>query len=155
MKIIRNTVYIGSYLIFCLSCTQSEKTNEITEEQNTEQTVDLEEIESFDQFLIEFGEDSIFQKSRIEFPLSYYTFDIEDNREEYTIPESDWLYEDFTMDKEASKRKVDAYKPVVESKNSKEATYLRKGIDNGIRIEYHFKFLEDKWMLNKVLDYSN
>jgi hypothetical protein len=110
--------------------------------------------EAFDTFFQQFSEDSIFQLSRIQFPISYYSVDIEDNKEEFVFSTDDFWYIDFTVDSEAATRSVDAYEPIIEREDSK-AVYVRKGIDNGIRIEYYFERNDEgKWHLTQIVDNS-
>lgn len=111
--------------------------------------------ETFAFFFQRFTSDSAFQHSRIQFPLSYYTFDIEDNKEEYVVAEGDWEFVHFSEDAEAAKRQIDAFAGIIKAINDSEVVYLRKGIDNGIRIEYHFFRENGIWHMTKILDYSN
>lgn len=111
--------------------------------------------EEFNTFFKRFSEDSVFQLSRVGFPLSYYSVDIEDNKEEYVYSKEEFWYTDFTEDGEAAMRNVDAYEPVVEKSDSK-TLYTRQGIDNGIWIEYHFETNDQgEWYLVKIVDNSN
>lgn len=110
--------------------------------------------EAFNTFFQHFSDDSVFQLSRIQFPISYYSMDIEDNKEEYVFNKNDFWYIDFTVDSEAAIRSVDPYEPIIEREDSK-AIYIRKGIDNGIRIEYYFERNDEgKWHLVRIIDNS-
>jgi hypothetical protein len=111
--------------------------------------------EEFDAFFNRFSEDSIFQLSRVNFPISYYSVDIENNKETYVYSKEEFWYTDFTKDREAVTLIEDAYETVIEEGISK-TLYIRKGIDNGIRIEYYFEMNEKgEWYLVKIIDYSN
>ena len=113
-------------------------------------------IEDFESFFKKFSKDSIFQFTRIDFPISYYTIDIEDNKEEYIYNRDEFWYTDFTKDAEAATQEIDPYEPIVRRKSDTEVTYIRMGIDNGIRIEYYF-ILDPtgKWRMTKIIDNSN
>lgn len=111
--------------------------------------------EEFDTFFKRFSEDSVFQLSRIDFPISYYSVDIEDNKEEFVYDKNDFWYIDFTEDRQAATRNTDAYEPVIE-KGDLKTRYIRKGIDNGIRIEYYFeRNATGEWYMVEIVDNSN
>lgn len=132
--------------------TKKEKASESIEKAPETKEITREE---FDTFFKRFSEDSVFQLSRVDFPISYYSVDIEDNKEEYVYSKDEFWYIDFTEDSEAATRSEDAYEPVIERGDSK-TLYIRKGIDNGIRIEYYFE-MNDKgeWYLVEIIDNSN
>jgi hypothetical protein len=138
--------------------TETKKEKAIESPKVTEKFSEVKEVtkEKFDTFFEKFGTDSVFQLSRISFPISYYTVDIEDNKEEYVYSKDDFWYIDFTEDSQAAERKVDAYEPVIKRDDDSKATYIRMGIDNGIRIEYYFE-MNDKgeWYLVEIVDNSN
>jgi hypothetical protein len=145
-------------LFFMISACDNNQEKKSTENiRNIEKADSKEEVssEKFEAFFDRFSKDSVFQISRVEFPISYYAVDIEDNKEEYVYNKAEFWYTDFTEDSEAITRDVDAYKPVLEKGESK-TLYTRKGIDNGIWIEYHFE-TNDKgeWYLVKIIDNSN
>tara|TARA_R110000868_G_scaffold257996_4_gene515252 strand:+ start:544 stop:1059 length:516 start_codon:yes stop_codon:yes gene_type:complete len=153
---------------FLLYCTPTEKnTDRIQKEQienkRNESSLDdkrpIEELSfkenSFEDFFKKFSGDSIFQKRRIRYPISCYTFDILDNREEYVISREDWVFENFMRDKEAPQFEYDAYESVVKKIDVGEVIYKRRGIDNGIMVEYYFFLRNEKWILEQIIDRSN
>lgn len=110
---------------------------------------------TFEIFFKEFSRDSVFQSSRIKFPLkhSYY----EDYGEALTdgeIKAEEWKHIDFRNDSLASTRKEDAYSIEI-IKNDLGVEYLRKGIDNGISMSFHFEKEGAQWFLIKIVDRSN
>ena len=79
-----------------------------------------------------------------------------DNKEEYVYGKGDFSYINFVNDNTANQRETDAYEALVETTSDTETTYIRSGIDNGIRIEYYFKMNENgEWFLEEVIDNSN
>lgn len=113
-----------------------------------------EDIENFNAFFDRFSKDSIFQKSRVRFPLPYKSVDIMDDAEEVSIKESEWSYIDFISDQNAHKRNTDAFTGTAEALDASNARYVRRGIDNGIFVEYLFK-RDTLWRLEQVIDKSN
>ncbi len=147
--------FAGVVIIIIMSGCAETKKEEASEA--SEKVPETKEIirEEFDTFFKRFSEDSVFQLSRIDFPISYYSVDIEDNKEEYVYNKNDFWYINFIEDSEAATRNADAYEPVIEKGDSK-TRYIRKGIDNGIRIEYYFE-MNDKgeWYMVEIVDNSN
>jgi hypothetical protein len=146
-----------SYLVFIafmlFSCrTETTKQNEI----NNQKISNVRDEEDFTLFLEKFGEDSVFQLSRISFPISYYKIDIEDNKEEFVYQKNDFWYIDFSKDISAANKQTDAFESLTKMDGDAKATYIRKGIDNGIRMEYYFERNEKgEWWMVKVVDNSN
>ena len=133
-------------IVFCFSkCSESKKTNKPSKV--TEKT--------FQMFFKKFSKDSVYQISNIKFPLPFSSFDIEENEEIILIKKLDWKFEDLFNDKEAYKRKNNAYKTKIEIIDSVRIKYIKSGIDNGIRVEYLFSFGHSKWNLVKITDLSN
>ena len=128
-------------ILLTVSCSQGEKSKS---NQST----------SFNIFMEKFGSDEFFQLSRVRFPIEYYFVDIEDVEEKIIIEREDWQFTNFSEDFNAINNEVDGYKVVIEKSNNK-VSYFRKGVDNGIWIEYIFELKESKWYLVKVNDRSN
>jgi len=109
---------------------------------------------SFQAFFNRFAADSAFQTQHIAFPLTYRITDIEDNEEVLTFNATTWYFIDFTEDKEAANREIDAYEGLFKATGKDKMLYIRKGIDNGINIYYYFEMHLNKWYLVKVFDFS-
>jgi ribosomal protein L19 len=79
-----------------------------------------------------------------------------DNEEEFILLTKDWLFEDFINDHDAMKSKYDQFEGIVLKISNIEYKYVRKGIDNGIKIEYYFELeIEDcRWFLVKIINSS-
>jgi hypothetical protein len=110
---------------------------------------------SFENFLETFSKDSIFQVTRVHFPLECQSIDIDDKVEIVTIKESEWKHIDFLQDTSAYLNDTDKFKPLIEKSKSDTVNYTREGIDNGIHIEYTFIKEKGKWYLVKIFDRSS
>ena len=113
--------------------------------------------ESFDDFFERFSRDSVFQKSRVKYPIeeSYIEnlesteikVDIINNPEEYT-------FIDFTEDENAFNKELDKYRVIIEKLDKENVYYKNDGIDNGINIIYKFKLIEGCWYMVEIEDKS-
>ncbi len=112
------------------------------------------EMEGFEEFFESFKSKSDFQARRISFPLEVETYDILDNKQTRRLNYGDWSYIDFTKDADAINFELSAFETVIEHKSSSQVIYLRRGIDNGIRMVYHFENIDSKWFLTKIVDQS-
>jgi hypothetical protein len=110
---------------------------------------------SFGQFFRSFSKDSVFQLTRIKFPLDYFSLDKDGTQEEMIIEKDEWTFIDFTGDVIAYKQETDKFKPFIKRMGKDNVTYTREGVDNGIHIEYTFHKIDGKWTLVKVFDTSN
>ena len=112
-------------------------------------------VESFDKFFLRFGSDSIFQFSRIQFPLSKEVFDLYDDKvAKEEVSSGQWRFVNFSKDVNAFKKEIDAFKIIIEEKEPGLVQYKRIGIDNGILMEYLFKLKKGKWYLVRLSDMS-
>ncbi|MEN8191477.1 MAG: DUF4348 domain-containing protein [Bacteroidota bacterium] len=109
---------------------------------------------TFYEFFEKFSRDSLFQKSRVKYPLkwSYYRESYEKLTIEH-IKQKDFTYIDFTEDKNAMEKKSGKYEVVIE-RSKYEVNYLLKGYDNGIHMNHIFKLVEGCWFLVEIIDES-
>lgn len=111
--------------------------------------------DSFREFLTEFSKDAEFQKDRVDFPVTEWSYEmmgapLEDSK----IPESEWRHIDLRYDSAAYHRDFDRYGQEIKVwKDS--AKVITKGIDNGIYVEYLFTQNEKEWMLSEIKNLSN
>ena len=113
-----------------------------------------ENSQSFEHFFWQFNNDSSFQVIRTEFPLPYISKDILDEVDTIFLQRKKWKFNNFLKEDSLSlNRSVDKYKTVIEE-NKNTVLYKRVGIDNGIRIDYHFIRKSKKWYLVQILDMS-
>ncbi|MDP3443565.1 MAG: DUF4348 domain-containing protein [Ignavibacteria bacterium] len=113
--------------------------------------------ESFDKFISKFTQDSIFQLSRVSFPLSYISWDYEKDKECTTFIQKK-SYQFDRLHYFLANRGEDAY-PVFydnfncEFKDNGEMVFQWKGFSSGDR-RYYFKRMNGIWILVKILDYD-
>ncbi|MDR7210043.1 DUF4348 domain-containing protein [Flavobacterium piscis] len=112
--------------------------------------------ENFVTFLNNFSRDSIFQISRIKFPLKIKEIDNENMIQliEKTIPKSEYSKLDFTYSKDALTRELDRYSQKIVFKNNIAVVEIR-GVDNGIYSDFSFEKIDGKWFLKTWKDQSN
>jgi hypothetical protein len=160
---------ILSIFTFCFFVSCSDKPKQISNTDLTEQRTDttstsiatqaeppVDVDEKFDTFLRHFNKDSLFQISRIVFPLNFKEVDMDSEDLGMIIgkiEKSDFLKMDFTYDKSIAERTTDAYTQRIEVMGNK-ATIVIKGVDNGIATDYFFEKRKGKWMLVYFEDHS-
>jgi hypothetical protein len=114
-----------------------------------------DKTEDFKTFLDKFKTDSIFQHSRISFPLTYESIGDLDESENIVnkIDSKDWRYLSLKYDESFATREIDAYtEKFVLEKNL--ARLLYQGVDNGINVEFIFELKNNKWYLKRWNDFS-
>lgn len=99
--------------------------------------------------------DSLFQISRIDFPLKVKEADPDNDFElaERIIQKSEFRKMDFTYDKSFANRQVDNYEQNIKVGGHKAVIEMR-GIDNGIIADYYFIKKNGKWTLLTWVDSS-
>ncbi|MDB5118851.1 MAG: hypothetical protein JWN56_69 [Sphingobacteriales bacterium] len=106
----------------------------------------------FETFIKYFSKDSVFQVSRIDFPLKVKNVD-EENEQEIIIKKSQFHKQDFD-DKTTETREFDKYKQEIKVNRNKAIVEIR-GIDNGIYIDVYFEKKNNKWKLLTWVDSSD
>ena len=110
--------------------------------------------ESFDAFFRRFNKDSVFQMSRINFPLTVEEFDMDALQpKKITIQRADYHIIDLSYHKSFSERELDKYSQEVKVKGDK-ATIEIRGIDNGIHNDVFFEKVNGQWTLISYTDSS-
>lgn len=111
--------------------------------------------ENFSEFLKRFKVDSVFQKSRVEFPLPHDVIeDIDDDRHETSKLEvENWHYVDMKYDSSYATRELDAYTERIVLKGNS-AKVLYEGVSCGINVIFEFERIENRWMLKRWSDLS-
>jgi len=143
-----HTVFIF-FLITLAACSstarkeQSEK-NEIQQETNGKDTASFVS-ESFDQFYEKFKSDSVYQVSRIVFPLPVETYDTDvEGVVKSAIDEKEWGFMSFN-----EKRYI------LKVESAADTTKVNIQIeDTGVFVDYLFTLVDNKWKLVKVVDQS-
>ena len=102
----------------------------------------------FKLFLNHFNNDSIFQISRIIFPLKIFESDYENEYElkERVIEKEEFRKINLSYEKSFETRKYDKYKQTIRLEGNKAIIEIR-GIDNGIYSDYIFEKIDGKWKL--------
>ena len=103
--------------------------------------------EDFSLFLKTFSRDSIFQVSRVKFPLLTNEWvDPETGMIEKLISKSRYTKLDFTYPEDAMTRELDRYTQKINVSGNKCVVKIR-GFDNGIHTDFFFEKLNGKWIL--------
>jgi len=104
-------------------------------------------IENFDSFYDKFHKDSLFQISRLKFPLKGGRFE-EDGEEKWT--KKNWsMLKNKIYDVDTTEYKVSYER---HEKNFKEKVWLE---DSGFSFEYNFELINNKWFLVSAFEYNN
>ena len=112
--------------------------------------------EDFYSFFERFNSDTVFQISRIEFPLDYYSIDWE--KSDYSmkndpIDSLNYTAFDLTYNDSFARREFDQFTREFELKNDS-CKVLFNGVDNGIHEEYLFVRKNEKWLFVSATDTS-
>jgi hypothetical protein len=156
-----NILILSFFILIFLGCrpeaikigekTLTESKNELTEIKIPE-NVD----EDFKDFLNYFSKDSIFQVSRVIFPLR--VLEVDENNMidsiEKSISKKEYTKLDFTYPKDALTREFDKYTQKIKTTENKTVVEIR-GFDNGICTDFVFEKLNGKWFLKSWNDTSN
>jgi hypothetical protein len=123
------------------------KTTELTTDKNVQG-------ENFDDFFNNFRSDSLFQIERVKFPLTFVTWDIDDNLATEEISRENWRHLRLEYKNEFGTREIDAY--TQETKIYADSAKIElRGVDNGIHVDYVFNKVDGQWTLTTERDYSN
>ena len=102
--------------------------------------------EDFKVFLEKFSRDSLFQISRVKFPLRVKELDNDYKSYEKKIKKNEYRKIDLRFHDSIAKRELNKYNQEIKLKENK-ATIEMRGIDNGIMIDIYFEKLDEKWIL--------
>lgn len=110
----------------------------------------------FNVFLKYFSKDSVFQVSRVIFPLKVMEVDENNMLEsiEQIIEKRDYTTIDFEYPNDMMSRETERYTQKIILKNSKVIIEIR-GVDNGICTDFYFVKIKEKWFLEGWNDTSN
>jgi hypothetical protein len=112
--------------------------------------------DNFKVFLSYFSKDSVFQVSRVNFPLKVLEVDQNNTLEqiEMIIQKNEYTKLDFEYPKDALTRETSRYTQNIKTKDNKSIVEIR-GYDNGIYTDYFFEKENGKWILKSWDDNSN
>ena len=139
------------FLILISSCKSTknttEKSNKLVKEESSKPSKPTKissKAEDFDRFYDKFHSDSVFQKSRIKFPLQGQEF----NGNEKTK----WTKENFGLLK-VKIYDIDTTEYKVDYKKTRDEFTQKAWIDgSGYSSEYKFKLIDNKWFLVSVIE---
>ena len=136
---------ILSFTIFLFSCQR--KNDKIV--LKNEKILKCSDKEDFTKFIYKFSKDSVFQISRIKFPLIVNSFDSETLETEKTLMQkSDWKYEKLIFNKD--KQMIND----IEIDNPDYIKFILKMKETGIYVVYEFRIDKEKWQLVLIDDRS-
>jgi len=152
------------FLLFILAFTFVECKPEIgkaedknqTENKDSEFKIPENVDDNFKVFLRYFSKDSVFQVSRINFPLKVMEVDENNMMEtiERTVEKKEYTKLDFEYPKDALTREFDRYTQKIKAKGNNVTIEIR-GVDNGICTDVYFEKVNGKWFLKSWNDTSN
>jgi hypothetical protein len=102
--------------------------------------------EIFEKFIEKFSADSLFQVSRVNFPLPIVELDNDYNPINKRINKTDYSMMDLRYNDSLAKRQYDKYTQKIKAEGNKRTIEIR-GIDNGIVIDVYFEKRNGKWVL--------
>lgn len=108
--------------------------------------------ENFDDFLLKFLADSLFQLDRIKFPLKSQQWDL-DEVDSTRIERNDWTTIRLFYRNQYRPQIYDNFKG--EMRDTDERLFVWEGIENGINVEYRFRRIEGHWFLVEFADFSD
>lgn len=136
-----------------ISCKMRAPEEKVQKEDSTHAMASNEVDEDFERFISRFSSDSVFQISRIRFPLQGQELELGDPSRmvKRVVNKSEHHTLDFSPP--AFKGNVDNYSLELKVKGDK-ATIEVRGVDNGIEIDYFFERKYGKWILITWTDRS-
>lgn len=146
----KKTTFIFAILIFLIGCNELKEKNIQNQTQIVNGNKEKIHREDFDSFFLKFSSDSVFQISRIKFPLKKSILDITDELEETKILKNEWDFISF-KDNNSS---LNGFNYIKTKSDASQVKYEMRGIDNGILIEYIFQKEENEWYLIEIQDLS-
>lgn len=109
--------------------------------------------ENFNDFLEKFSKDSIFQISRIDFPLRVSQLDDDYQPMDKIIVKENFSIIDFSKENSGNFKETDNYFQKSILKDNQAKLEIR-GIDNGIYLDVFFERIKGKWKLKAWTDSS-
>ncbi len=108
---------------------------------------------NFRAFIQRFNQDSLFQVSSIQFPLTYiYRESVGKEHEKKKIHQVEWKH--ISIDWGTVREEEEKYKILTYWDNHTMKVYVR-GLNSGIYYDYHFLEVDDRWRLIKWEDFSH
>jgi hypothetical protein len=108
--------------------------------------------EGFDNFILKFISDSLYQLDRTKFPLKSQQWD-SDEVDSTRIEKNNWKTVRLFWGEEYRPQIYDNFKR--EMRDTDERLFCWEGIENGINIEYRFNRIKGLWYLTEFNDFSD
>jgi hypothetical protein len=102
--------------------------------------------EDFQVFVEKFSRDSLFQISRVKFPLAVTELDNEYESVEKKVEKYNYRKIDLRYDNSCANRELSKYIEKIKLEKNK-ATIEIRGIENGIMTDFYFEKRDGKWRL--------
>lgn len=112
----------------------------------------LKQKEDFDDFILKFISDSLYQLDRIKFPLKSQQSD-SDEVDSTIIEKSNWKTVRLFWGEQYKPQIYDNFKR--EMRDTDERLFCWEGIENGINVEYRFNRIKGLWYLTEFNDFSD
>jgi hypothetical protein len=112
----------------------------------------LKQKEDFDDFILKFISDSLYQLDRIKFPLKSQQWD-SDEVDSTRIEKSNWKTVRLFWGEQYRPQIYDNFKR--EMRDTDERLFCWEGIENGINVEYRFNRINGLWYLTEFNDFSD
>jgi hypothetical protein len=160
MKTSRKYLYLILILAFLGCKLESRKVETEKSTESKKETIQIKIPENVDNdfkvFLYYFSKDSIFQISRVNFPLKVMEVNQNNTLEqiEMTIQKKEYTKLDFEYPKDALTRETSRFTQNIKTKDNQSIVEIR-GFDNGIYTDYFFEKENGKWILKSWDDNSN
>jgi PBP1b-binding outer membrane lipoprotein LpoB len=142
----KNKIQLIVIIIFLLLSCSSQERPQNMRVKNESKKIESVVVENFDTFFLKFSSDSIFQVSRIIFPLKAEINDVDDGYSVSEMSQKEWGFINF------SQLGSEYLIKVIKSDTSNVVNLQIN--DTGVYVDYIFRFIEGKWIMVKVADSS-
>jgi hypothetical protein len=152
MKKVIKYLSLTLLMLVIINCKKNDELIEKTDTSKAKKEISIKETRkdidaNFSKFLEVFSKDSLFQISRVKYPLIQKEWiDPEKGTVEKLIAKNNYEILDFTYPKDALTREFGRYTQKIKTNKNKTVVEIR-GVDNGIYSDYFFEKLNGKWML--------
>ena len=151
---VRSLIPVISLSIVLFGCNMNQTKEPNRNEAGSEQFSVNDKDESFETFFDAFNKDSLFQISRIDFPVKIDLGDLEEDASTFTeIDKGSWTHLDLHYEDSCATREIDKYTQEIIKTRDTVRIEIR-GIDNGIFINFIFIKKQNQWKLAAWEDFS-
>jgi len=146
----RKNIFLLVILLLSFNCNKIQdsklyKNEKIAEERKI---INKDKTEIFDDFFKKFSQDSVFQKSRVDFPIKVVELETEELKEDtLTLTSNNYYFQNIKSDSKDYE--------ILKKVSSNKATITLKGIENGIFMDLFFIKKDGKWILKTWNNFSS